>query len=121
MEKKHIDTLLAETQKAMVRKYPGQSNTRFYMCGERILVKELEIKQIGRIILPQGVVVDDLIKALVVAVGPDVKTIRLGDIIIKVATLGTHLEDEDGKYIQVPENAAIAIDKVATEENNAKK
>lgn len=95
------------------RDYPGTSVCRFHMCGDRVLMQDLEVKQhTGSIILPQGVRIMDLVKARVVAVGPDVNTVQCGDIVIHVPELGTRIQDPLTKveYLQLPENAMIAID-----------
>ena len=99
------------------REYPGKSSVRFHMCGVRILMQEFEEDNefVGKIYIPENVRANyksDLGYSRVVAVGPDVAVVKVGDIVVSVAGLGTFITDDKTKikYKQVPEDAIIAID-----------
>lgn len=93
------------------REYPGESLCRFHMCGERVLMVDYQLsRRVGRIVLPDGCMMNDLTKGKIVAVGPEVKVVKVGDVVIHVPELGTTIVDGDVTYRQLPENACIAID-----------
>ncbi len=90
----------------------GRSETRFELCGERLLIEDYKLKnKIGRIILPSGVQSETLAKSRVVAIGPDIKTVLVGDIILSVPDLGTTIKDGKRIFRMIPANMVIAIDK----------
>jgi len=101
-----------------VAKNQGKSTVRFHMCGDRLLLDLLPMKlKSGNIILPSGYN-ESLVKSRVVAIGPEVKTVHVGDIVVHVSDLGTEIKDHKSKksYINLPENAMIAIDTEFDEE-----
>lgn len=91
------------------------TSIRYSMCGDRLALREIKQKEkemIGSLYIPTESAerAIDLAKAEVLAIGPDVKTVKLGDIIVTPHGLGTHLLDGDKKYTVLPENAIMAID-----------
>jgi co-chaperonin GroES (HSP10) len=99
----------------------GKSTIRYSMCGDRIALHEFKQKEkdkIGSLYIPMGNQERqvELSKAKVLAVGPDVKTVEVGDIVVTPYGLGTHLLDGDETYAVLPENAIMAIDSKFDEE-----
>lgn len=91
---------------------PDYDKINLVMQGERMLIQPFpRAKKIGHILTPENFELE-IDMGRVVAVGQDVKRIKPGDIIYKVAGLGQMLMDNQGnKYIFLPENAAIAVDR----------
>jgi len=97
---------------------PPRTLCRYEMCGDRILFEDFNLKKqekIGRIYMANGKE-EELAKAKVIAIGPDVKTTKLNDVVIIVPDLGTHLKDGDKTYRVLPENSVMAIDYAFNEE-----
>jgi len=90
---------------------PNYRKINLSMRGDRMLIQPFpHAEKIGRIFTPTNVELA-IDKGRVVAVGPGVKKIKVGDVIYKVAGLGQMLLDNAGNgYIFLPENAAIAVD-----------
>lgn len=85
---------------------------RYKLCGDRIAFEDYKLKEttkVGRIYMANAEV-PELAKGKVMGVGPDVKTVSVGDVIIIVPDLGTHITDDKKKYRILPENAVMAID-----------
>jgi len=85
---------------------------RYALCGDRIAFEDYNLKEkkmVGRMYMPNGVL-EELAKGKVMAIGPDVTTVKIGDVIIIVPDLGTHLVDGDKKYRVLPENSVMGID-----------
>lgn len=95
-----------------------ENKFRYKLCGDRIAFEDYKLKKttkVGSLYMPDGLI-DDLAKGKVMAVGPDVTTVEVGDVIIIVPDLGTHLTDGKKKYRTLPENAVMAIDHAFDEE-----
>ena len=96
----------------------GTTTIRYEMQGTRVALHDYnlkETKKIGNIYTPTGQTAE-LAKAKVVAVGPDVQTIELGDIVVTPIGIGTHLEDGKVKYRVLPDEACMAVDTEFNEE-----
>ena len=90
---------------------PSRTTVRYDVCGERLLIEDFDaVEKIGNIYLPNGAKSEELVKGKVIAIGPDVKTVRIGDIVVHVPDLGTKLKEGKRTYLMLPENAIIAID-----------
>lgn len=91
---------------------PPDYEVNLDMKGDRMLIQQFpHAEKIGSIYTPQNMELP-IDKGRIIAVGPDVKNVKVGQVIFKVAGLGQQLKDNRGKlYIFLPENAAIAVDK----------
>jgi len=75
---------------------PTYSEIDIVILGERILIQDFPAaKKIGSILTPDGFSMD-INKGRVCGIGPEVKTIKVGDIISKVSDLGQSLMDSKG-------------------------
>jgi len=96
----------------------GETTIRYEMQGVRVAMQDYlqkETTMIGRIYTPQGQTAE-LAKALIVAVGPDVKHIKVGDVVVTPFGIGTHLTDGEKKYRVLPEESCMAVDLKFNEE-----
>ena len=76
-----------------------RTTVRYDMCGRRLLVEDFpRVEKIGSIIIPGMALAEDLVTGKIVAVGPDVKTVKLGDTVIHVPDLGTKLKEGNRTY-----------------------
>lgn len=105
------DPLIDLTPVVIIPDAPDYSALPFAMCGDRILIQNFpRVKQYGHIITPQNLEIY-IDKGRIVACGPDVKKLKVGDIVYKIANMGQTLTTDDGvEYTFHPENAAISID-----------
>lgn len=105
------EPLIDLTPVVVIPEPPDYDTLPFAMFGDRILIQNFpRVKQYGRILTPDSVQIF-IDKGRIVAVGPDVKMLKVGDIIYKVANMGQSLFTDEGvEYTFHPENAAISID-----------
>lgn len=90
---------------------PEYNSINLEMMGDRMLIQPFPTAtKIGSLWTPDNREID-IDKGRVCAIGPDVKNIKVGDIVCKMSGLGQSLVDDKGmNYIFLPENAAIAVD-----------
>lgn len=97
-------------------KLPVTSIIRYEMLDDRVAlesIKEDVPEKIGSIYIPvnsREEYAEDLARAKVVAIGPKVIKVSIGDIVITPKRLGTKLVDGKKEYVVLPENAMMAID-----------
>lgn len=98
-------------EKVIIPELPEYDKIHIEMKGDRILVQTFpNPTQVGAIYAPDNreVAID---RGRVCKLGPDVKDLKVGDIIYKIAGLGQSLVGADKKiYTFHQENSAIAVD-----------
>jgi len=98
-------------EKVLIPVPPDYSKIHIEMKGDRILVQTFpQPTQIGAIYTPDNLELP-IDRGRICNIGPDVKKLKVGDIIYKVAGLGQSLAGADKRlYTFHPESAAIAVD-----------
>lgn len=89
---------------------PDYSKINIFMQANRILVQLFpDVEKIGHIFV-QGVE-DALQRSRIVAIGPDVKNLKVGMVIFKASKLGAPIKTNSGEeYVIFPDTGVIAID-----------
>jgi hypothetical protein len=89
---------------------PVYTDINAQMLGDRFLFQEFpQATVVGTLHMP-GMGDIGIDKARIIGVGPDVKTLKVGDIIYKCAGLGETIVTNLGSFRFLPESGAIAID-----------
>jgi len=98
-------------EKVIIPEPPKYDMIHIEMKGDRILVQTFpQPTQVGAIYTPDNMEIS-IDRGRICKIGPDVKNLKVGDIIYKIAGLGQSLVGADkALYTFHPENSAIAVD-----------